>query len=124
MPGVMDLIWPGPFAIQSIHIVARLGIADLLGGEPRTVDELAEAAQVHAPSLKRILRALTTLGVFFEDDDGCFRHTELSQTLRADHAASVRAWALLLGALCWTNFAAHRVLLIYFRPAWLSSIRC
>jgi hypothetical protein len=98
MPRVMDLIWPGPFVVQSIHVAARLGIADLLGLEPRTADELAEAAEVHAPSLKRVLRALTTLGVFFEDADGRFRHTDLSQTLRADHPESVRAWALMLGA--------------------------
>src|SRR5206468_6991940 len=64
----------------------------------QTVDELAEAAQVDAPALKRVLRALTTLGVFFEDADGRFRHTDLSQTLRADHPESVRAWALMLGA--------------------------
>src|SRR2546428_7607064 len=98
MPGVMDLLWPGAFVVQSIHVVARLGIADVLGPEPRTADELAEAAQVHAPSLKRILRALTTLGVFAEDTDGRFRHTDLSQTLRAGHPESVRAWALMLGA--------------------------
>ena len=58
MPGVMDLIWPGAFVAQSIHVVARLGIADLIGTEPRTVEELAGATQVHAPSLKRLLRAL------------------------------------------------------------------
>jgi SAM-dependent methyltransferase len=94
----MDLIWPGAFIVQSIHVVARLSIADLLEPEPQTADELAEAAQVHAPSLKRVLRALTTLGVFSEDADTRFRHTDLSQTLRADHPESVRAWALMLGA--------------------------
>lgn len=98
MPGVMDLIWPGAFVAQSIHVVARLGIADLLGPEPRTADELAAAAQAHAPSLERVLRALTTLGVFAQDADGRFRHTELSETLRADHPGAVRAWALMLGA--------------------------
>jgi len=98
MPRVIDLIWPGPFVVQSIHVVARLGIADLLGPEPQTAEELAEAAEVHSPSLKRVLRALTTVGVFFEDADGRFRHTDLSQTLRADHPESVRAWALMLGA--------------------------
>ena len=98
MPGVMDLIWPGAFVVQSIYVVARLGIADLLELESRTADELAEMTQVHASSLKRVLRALTTLGVFAEDTDGRFRHTELSQTLRADHPESVRAWALMLGA--------------------------
>jgi SAM-dependent methyltransferase len=94
----MDLIWPGAFVVQSIHVVARLGIADVLGREPRTADELAETARVHAPSLKRVLRALATLGVFAEDAEGRFRHTELSETLRAGHPDSIRAWALMLGA--------------------------
>jgi hypothetical protein len=67
MGGVMDLIWPGAFVAQSIHVVARLGVADALGAEPRTVEELAEAVRAHAPSLRRVLRALTTLGVFAED---------------------------------------------------------
>src|SRR5436309_13268268 len=87
MPGVMDLIWPGAFVVQSIHVVARLGIADVLGPEPRTVEDLASAVDAHAPSLRRVLRALTTLGVFAEDTDGRFRHTELSETLRAGHPA-------------------------------------
>jgi SAM-dependent methyltransferase len=94
----MSLIWPSGFVIQSIHVVARLGIADVLGIQPQSVNELADASQAHAPSLKRILRALTTVGVFAEDADGRFRHTDSSRTLRADHPESVRAWALLLGA--------------------------
>ena len=98
MPGVMDLIWPGAFVVQSIHVVTRLGIADLLGATPQSADELAEAAHVHAESLRRVLRALTTVGIFAEDADGHFRHTDLSATLRADHPEGVRAWALMLGA--------------------------
>jgi SAM-dependent methyltransferase len=98
MSGVMDLIWPSAFVVQSIHVVARLGVADLLGPEPQAPEELAEAVQAHAESLRRILRALATLGVFAGDSDGRFRHTDLSRTLRADNEGSVRAWALLLGA--------------------------
>jgi hypothetical protein len=72
MPGLTELIWPSAFVVQSIHVVARLGLADFLGPEPRTTDELAKATGVHAPSLKRVLRALTTVGVFAEDAD-CLR---------------------------------------------------
>ena len=86
MPGVMDLIWPGPFVVQSIHVVARLGIAELLDLEAWPIEDLATATEAHAPSLKRVLRALTTIGVFAEDVNGHFRHTELSRALRADHA--------------------------------------
>jgi hypothetical protein len=98
MAGLMDLIWPSAFVAQSIHVVARLGVADFLGPEPRTAEELAEAVDAHAESLRRVLRALTTLGVFSEDDAGRFRHTDLSRTLRADSAESVRASALMFGA--------------------------
>jgi len=94
----MDFIWPGPFVVQSIHVVARLNIADLLGTKPREADELAEGAEVDAPSLRRVLRALTTIGIFSESADGRFQHTDLSRTLRADHPESVRPWALMLGA--------------------------
>ena len=63
MPGVMDLIWPGPFVVQSIHVVARLAIADLLDLEAWPIEDLATATEAHAASLKRVLCALTTIGV-------------------------------------------------------------
>jgi hypothetical protein len=94
----MELIWPSAFIVQSIHVVARFGIADVLGEDPQTADQLAAGVGAHASSLKRVLRALTTLGVFAEDAEGRFRHTDLSRTLREDDSASVRAWALMLGA--------------------------
>src|SRR6516164_9787006 len=64
LPGLMELIWPSAFVVQSIHVVARLGLADIIGPEPRTIDELAKATRVHAPSLKRGRRALTPVGFF------------------------------------------------------------
>ncbi len=97
----MELIWPSAFVVQSIHVVARLGLADILGPEPRTIDELAKATRVHAPSLKRVLRALTTVGVFAEDADGRLRHTRLSETF-ADGPSGVcpRVGANARRALC------------------------
>src|SRR6516165_11149319 len=44
----MELIWPSAFVVQSIHVVARLGLADILGPEPRTIEELAKAACARA----------------------------------------------------------------------------
>jgi SAM-dependent methyltransferase len=94
---MMQLIWPGVLVVQAVHVAARLGIPDLLSTGPQTVDELAQAAKAHGPSLRRILRALASLGVFAETADGHFEHTPLSETLRSDHPQSVRPWALLLG---------------------------
>ena len=99
---MMQLIWPGALVVQAIHIVAKLEIPDLVSKGHQTVKELAESAKAHGPSLRRILRALASLGVFAETPDGRFEHTALSETLQSDHPQSVRPWALLLGApLVW-----------------------
>src|SRR5262245_47599199 len=41
---------------RSVYAAAELGIADLLGDGPKTVEELAEATGTHVPSLRRLLR--------------------------------------------------------------------
>jgi transcription initiation factor TFIIIB Brf1 subunit/transcription initiation factor TFIIB len=53
---------------ESIHVAAALGVADLLADEPKTVEQLAEATGVSAPSLKRVMRALATFGVFSQEN--------------------------------------------------------
>jgi hypothetical protein len=95
---MMQLIWPGAMAVQAIHVAAKLGVPDLLRDGPKATDDLADATKAHGPSLQRLLRALTSLGVFAEDAEGRFQQTPLSETLRTDHPQSIRAWAVMLGA--------------------------
>lgn len=73
----------------ALNSAARFGIADHLVDGPRTADELAEAAGVHAPYLYRLLRFLATKGVFREDEAGRFHLTPLAQPLRTDAAGSL-----------------------------------
>lgn len=82
---------------QAIHVVATLGIADLLEDGPRSTDELAEATGTHASALYRILRALASIGVFAEQTDGRFGLTPLAEYLRTDVPGSLRSWAMLIG---------------------------
>lgn len=84
--------------VQALHVVAALGIADLLANGPRTVDDLAAATGAHPPSLYRLLRMLTGAGVFSEAADGRFALTPLAGTLRSEGPDSVRDWALYVGA--------------------------
>ena len=91
----------GGFMSQAIYATTRLGIPDALAGGPRTVDELADAAGAHADSLRRLLRAVTALGVCAEREDGRFELTALGGHLRADAADSVRAFALHWGGSMW-----------------------
>ena len=92
-------------ASQAIHVAATLGIADLLENGPRSVEELAEATGTHAPTLYRLLRALTSVGVFAEETDGRFGSTPLAEYLRTDTPDSLRAWAMQVGQqYFWTSW--------------------
>jgi hypothetical protein len=75
---------------QCLYVAARLGIADRLAGRPRSAAELAAEIGAHAPSLDRILRALASVGVFAEPEDGRFSPTSLAERLRTDAPDSRR----------------------------------
>ena len=89
----------GYYVSRAIYVVAKLGIADHLRDGPRRVDELAEATETHAPSLRRVLRLLATAGLFTEEADGAFVLTPIGACLRADAPGSMRAAALLFGGI-------------------------
>ncbi|PUV25614.1 methyltransferase family protein [Sphingobacterium athyrii] len=55
-----------------IHVVTQLSIADILLKGPKTLAELAAEAQSDAKSLSRLLRAVTSVGIFTEKEDGTF----------------------------------------------------
>ena len=91
---------------QAIHVVAVLGIADLLVDGPQSSDELAAATNTDAPSLYRVLRALATVDVLRELDDRRFELTSLGQRLRTDVEDSISGWAAYIGRPpYWTAWA-------------------
>jgi hypothetical protein len=79
---------------------ARLGVADALGDEVRSVVFLAEKCQADAAALYRLLRALASIGVTEETTPEHFRLTPLGNPLRKDAPQSVWSavifWADLL----------------------------
>jgi hypothetical protein len=52
----------GYWISQSIYVVAKLGIADLLKDGPKSYEELAQATGTHTQSLYRLLRGLASVG--------------------------------------------------------------
>src|SRR6478735_3838141 len=82
---------------DAIHVAATLGIADLLADGPRTSDELATATNAHAGSLYRLLRALASVGVFYEEGGRRFSLTPMGALLRSDVPGSLRGWAMYVG---------------------------
>jgi O-methyltransferase domain/Dimerisation domain len=94
----MEYIWPGIIAAQAIHAVAKLRIPDLLASGPKTICALASESGAHPPTLERLLRALTTFGMFACTPEGYFRNTPLSERLRGDCPGSRRDSAMFLPA--------------------------
>ena len=84
----------GAFAARLVHAAAELGIADCIADGSRDVESLARATTTHAPTLARLLRALTAIGIVHESPERRYSLTPLGTTLR-DAPGSMRAWALL-----------------------------
>src|SRR5215468_10557304 len=82
---------------RALMVVAELGIADLLRDGPRSVDDLAQATQTHAPTLYRLLRALAAAAVFKERPGRVFALTPMSEFLRSDAAVPYGHLARLFG---------------------------
>jgi hypothetical protein len=73
---------------------ARLGVADALGDEVRSVGFLAGKCQADADALYRLLRALASIGVTEETTPEHFRLTAFGEPLRKDVPQSV--WAAII----------------------------
>jgi SAM-dependent methyltransferase len=82
---------------QLVYVAAKLGLADRLAGQPGTAAELAGELGAHPEALYRVLRALSTVGVFAETPDGRFGLTALGELLRSNVPVSMRNVALLYG---------------------------
>ena len=93
---------------KALQVAAELGIADLVAEKFRTADQLSKIVGVQADSLYRLLRALASLGIFKEGDDGRFENTSLSEVLRADVPGSVKDYVINAPddayLLSWTKF--------------------
>ena len=94
---VMFRLIMGRWVSQLIYVAAKLELADRLKHGPRTAEELATAAEVQAPALYRVLRAMASVGVFAETKGKRFKLTPLAATLQKAVPGSMHAAALMLG---------------------------
>ncbi|MFI2642685.1 methyltransferase [Streptomyces sp. NPDC018610] len=80
----------GAACAAALRAAARLGVADALGDAPLPVEDIAASVKTEPKPLRRLLRALACYGVFTEQPDGTFAHTDMSRLLREDDANSLR----------------------------------
>jgi hypothetical protein len=88
-------------------LAAELGLADLLANGPRDTEQLAQATSTHARSLYRMLRLLSSVGVFTEARPGQFALTPLGECLRSAVPGSMRSWLRMLGLRVWFHTYAE-----------------
>jgi orsellinic acid C2-O-methyltransferase len=85
----------GYFPAQALYTAVHLGIAEQLAGRPMTADELAAAIGCDPGAMRRLLHALTVIGVAEQPQPEVFALTGTGDLLRADHPSSVRNYAML-----------------------------
>lgn len=80
---------------RALYVAADLGVADALGDEELSSDQVAKTLGLHADYLHRLLRMLASIGVFEQSTATHFRNNKLSHCLRVDSPQSVRDMVLL-----------------------------
>jgi hypothetical protein len=101
----------GFWAAQVACAAAALSLPDRMAAGPMSAEDLAAACEAHAPSVRRLLRAMASLGLAVQESDGRFALTEAGGFLRADAPGSVRGRALFTGDMLWKQFGdlTHQV---------------
>src|SRR2546425_3302641 len=93
---------------QALGVVAKLGVADVVGDAPVPSDEVAAAVGASPDALYRTLRALASRGYFTETTPRAFAHTALSRLLEDGAPGSLRQYAIWLAGesfRAWVEFA-------------------
>jgi len=78
----------GYMPAMSLNVIVKLGVPDLLAAGPLSIQQLSQKTGINEDRLYRVMRALSTVGVFRETDRRSFAHTPVSELLRKDHPLS------------------------------------
>jgi O-methyltransferase domain/Dimerisation domain len=84
---------------QAIYVAAKLGIADFLRDGPQSCVALATSTGSDAPSLFRLMRALSSVGIFAHLGRGRFALSRMAEPLQTDVHGSLRAMVITIGEI-------------------------
>src|ERR1700704_5899798 len=90
--GILQHIATAFWLSRSLHTMADLGVADVLGDDPMSAAHLAAATGSDPEALHRVLRLIASQQIFSQTDDGRWTHTPASRLMRTDHPQSVRSY--------------------------------
>jgi SAM-dependent methyltransferase len=84
---------------QAIYVAAKLGIADLLRKGPQSCVALASSTGSDATSLFRLMRALSSVGIFSHLGRDRFSLSRLAESLQSEIPGSLRAMVITIGEI-------------------------
>jgi O-methyltransferase domain/Dimerisation domain len=112
---IFDMLTRAQLTSRAIYIAAKLGLADYLKDGPKSVEDLAEETKTHPDSLYRLLRMLSSIGIFAEtkneDDEQQqvdqnirrFELTPMASLIQSEAKNSIRNFALMFGLESFKN---------------------
>jgi hypothetical protein len=99
LPPVLFQMATAYWLSQAIYVAAKLGVADLLEAGQQSCAVLATATGSDAPSLYRMLRALSSVGIFSRLENDSFALSRLAEPLRSDVPGSLKALVITMGEI-------------------------
>jgi len=112
---IFDILTHAQLTSSAIYIVAKLRLADYLKDGPKSVEDLAEKTKTHPDSLYRLLRMLSSIGIFAETikegeeqqqiDNSIrqFQLTPMASLIQSDAKNSISNFALMFGLESFKN---------------------
>jgi hypothetical protein len=113
---IFDMLTRAQLTSRAIYIVAKLRLADYLKDGPKSVEDLAEETKTHPDSLYRLLRMLSSIGIFAETkNEGDEQQQQVDQNIRrfeltpmasliqSEAKNSIRNFALMFGLESFKN---------------------
>ncbi len=94
----------GYWVSSAIYVAAKLGLADHMDENSVNTDELASRVGAHPGALYRLLRALSSVGVFTEVGPRRFGLTPIGQYLKSDIPGSLRALSIYGREMTWDTW--------------------
>jgi hypothetical protein len=95
--GALQRLVNSGWVSRAILAVLELGVPDALAGGPRTAADIAGEVGADATALNRLLRALTSIGLFELTVEGAYELTAIGELLRTEAPDSMRDSVLLMG---------------------------
>ncbi len=94
---VLGKMMTGYWLTQALYTATKLGIPDLLTQGEQSIEALVKSTGAHEDFLYRVLRALSSNGIFEELEGRRFRLTPLATALRSDVPDSMRSRIIMMG---------------------------